>query len=224
MKKMKKDEKNTQDNNTNKNQVIKSHNFDKEKKQLENFSKTIHTNIELKKVDTNGGLFGLFEHKVTGEEVNILTRQIQDYLISMNNIDIQIIKEFDQVHKIFEVLDKDYIQGILISTRASEEASRQAKEAALEAKKNTKDIKKAMEVQKITINSLNDFKNNIEKYENLENIDEIWSDIQTIKNDKINHDEKLNKLFKQVKIAYILAGSSIIISIIIFVLSILGII
>ena len=34
-------------------------------------------------VPTSGGLFGLGEHKVTGNELNNIVSQIQDYLITL---------------------------------------------------------------------------------------------------------------------------------------------
>ena len=53
--------------------VLEKHNFDESKNELKKFSDNAHVNPTLAKVDTESGLFGLFQHKVTGNELNELT-------------------------------------------------------------------------------------------------------------------------------------------------------
>lgn len=151
--------------------VIKKHNFDAAKNNIRQFSLTKPDQLALKKVDVDGGLFNWFDHKVTGAELNSLTNQIQDYLIKFNNLNSKFIKEFGEVYNALEALDKEYIQGILISVKAAEQASMEAKEAQ-------KDINRTIEVQKQTLKVLENFKNKLDKLMHLENVDEVWNDTQ----------------------------------------------
>lgn len=237
--------------------TIQTHDFNNAKKQLKEFSEKIPSTVDLQTVTTNGGLFNWFDHNVTGNELNNLTTQIQNHLIAINNLHIKSIKEFGQVYKALEALDKDYIQAIILSIKAAEKASNQAKESAFKAEKNSLDIAKTIKVQTQMINVLKQFKEQIDKYEQLKNIDEIWSDCQTFKKDirsinirienqkeeiesetkvqmnyirnlldedKMNYEVRSKILFKKLKIAYILAGSSVGVTLINFVLHILEII
>jgi hypothetical protein len=151
--------------------VIQTHNFEKAKNQLKQFSMTKPDELALKKVDVDGGLFNWFDHKVTGQELNALTNQVQDYLIKFNTLNTKFIKEFGEVYNALEALDKEYIQAILISIKAAEKASKEAKDAQ-------KDINKTIEMQKQTILVLKNFKEKLDKYEHLENVDEVWKDTQ----------------------------------------------
>ncbi|KQL33368.1 hypothetical protein [Psychrobacillus sp. FJAT-21963] len=151
--------------------VIQTHNFQKAKNQLKQFSMTKAEELALKKVDVDGGLFNWFDHKVTGQELNVLTNQVQDYLIKFNTLNTKFIKEFGEVYNALEALDKEYIQAILISIKAAEKASKEAKDAQ-------KDINKTIEMQKQTILVLKNFKDKLDKYEHLENVDEVWKDTQ----------------------------------------------
>jgi len=173
---------------------IQSHEFDEAKKQLKLFAEGVESSVDLQLVATQGGLFKLFEHHVKGEELNKLTNQIKDHLISLNDLQKKAIQEFTQVYQALEALDNDYIQHILISIKAAEEASRQAQESAEKAKKNSLDIKKTIEIQQETIDVLTKFKNQIDKHKHLINIDTIWNDSQKLKKDveSIN-----NKIVKQ---------------------------
>jgi hypothetical protein len=229
--------------------AIQTHDFNHAKKQLKEFSEKIPSSVKLQTVATSGGLFKLFDHTVTGNELNTLTTQIQKHLIAINNLHVKSIKEFGQVYKALEALDKDYIQAIILSIKAAEKASSQAKESALKAEKNSLDISKTIEVQTQTINVLQQFKEQIDQLEQLNNIDEIWSDCQTFKKDissmsvrienqkeeinsnirnlldevKMNYEDRSKILFKKLKIAYIVAGCSVGVTLIDFALHISGI-
>lgn len=247
--------------------IIKTHDFEASKNQLKVFSEETPTDIELNKVEISGGFLGLGDHKVTGYELNSLTTQIQKNLIDFNSLHTKFIKEFGQVYNALEALDKDYIQAILISIKASEKANSEVKVAQ-------GDIAKTIELQKKTINVLKQFKEKIESYEHLGDVDKLWDaslkireEISSINKDIKNinelakgqiqafemdiitskdiikvHEEQIDGLknslqemqkqnnersqtfSKNLKIAYTLAGSSIGIAIIEFVLLMLRII
>lgn len=162
--------------------VIKCHDFENAKKSIKDFSEDTNAAVELKKVNEKKGLgewlgdafrsdgMGL-THKVTGKELNELTIQIQSHLHSVNNTQIKIIKEFGQVYTALEALDKDYIQAILISIKATEKTSKRI-EATQEQ------IKKIVEDQKKTLEVLKKFKQKLEHYAHLGDIDKIWNDFQ----------------------------------------------
>lgn len=103
--------------------VIKTHDFEQAKRGLKEFSQKEADELELDTVKTDGGFLGLGNHKVTGYELNDRLSTIQQHLIDLNTTDNKIIKEFGQVYNALEALDKDYIQGILISIKATEKTS-----------------------------------------------------------------------------------------------------
>ena len=111
--------------------------FEKQKKELKDFAEQPDTSTELDKFSTSGkfsdflsgGLLGLIDHKVTGEEMNKLVTELQTCFAEINERDRKVIKEFGQVYETFEALDKGYIQGILIGVKSAEEASKEAKAA-----------------------------------------------------------------------------------------------
>lgn len=162
--------------------VIQYHDFENAKKELKKFSEQTTTDLDLKRVDDAKGvgeflgdwLFGRgvgLNHKVTGEELNDLTSQIQSHLHSVNNTQIKLIKEFGQVYSALEALDKDYIQAILISVKATEETSKSIQETQGQ-------IKKIVENQRKTLEELKKFKQKLDGYDHLGDIDKIWSDYQ----------------------------------------------
>lgn len=161
--------------------IIKPQRFDEAKNKLRVLSKEIPQNTELSTVETKDSLFGFFQHKVTGEELNELTYQMQNYLISLNNQNIKTIDGFNEVYKALESLDKEYITAIVGSIKAAEKASEQAKKAASDAKRNTIDIQNTIKTQEKTINILKVFKDQLNKYKNLENVDEMYKDIDYLK-------------------------------------------
>lgn len=98
--------------------VIKSHNFELAKNRLGTFSNKDNSELAIDRVKTDGGLFGLGNHKVTGEEFNYRIETIQKYLIDIYSINNENNKEFREVYKAFEALDKDYIACINASFEA----------------------------------------------------------------------------------------------------------
>ena len=162
--------------------VIQYHDFENAKKELKKFSEHTTTDLDLKRVDDSKGVgeflgdwfFGRgigLDHKVTGEELNDLTSQIQTHLHSINNTQIKLIKEFGQVYSALEALDKDYIQAILVSIKATEETSQSIQEIQGQIKKN-------VENQRKTLEELKKFKQKLDSYAHLGDIDKIWDDCQ----------------------------------------------
>lgn len=159
---------------------IQKTDFEKQKKELKAFAEQPATITELDKFSTDGqwsdfwsgGLTGVLSgHKVTGEEMNSLVTKLQSCFVEINERDRKVIKEFGQVYETFEALDKGYIQGILIGVKSAEKASQEAKDAQ-------KDIDDTIKALQITIDKLKEFKDEINRYAHLKDIDGIWNDIR----------------------------------------------
>ena len=150
---------------------IKEHDFQEAKNALKRYTEQAKEEVELSRVPTDGGLFNLGDHKVTGSELNRITSQIQDYLINFNHLSQGLVDEFGQVYKAFEYLDKDYISGIIASIKAAEKVS-------IEEQKDRKDIKALVEQHKQSIAVLKKFKADIEKLKHLTDIDKAWELIE----------------------------------------------
>lgn len=183
--------------------------FEEAKNKLKAILARTKTNPELSKVNTSGGLFNLFPHNVTGEELNELTTQIQGYLIGLNSFDIDIVDQIGELYQTIDALDKDYIRKIVISLECAEKASQEAKEAEIDAQKALKETNRTVNnlaatqksLQKAqsdlrnaneridatvtqlgkTILVLSKFKSEIDKIQHLEDLDNLWSDYQSSK-------------------------------------------
>lgn len=151
--------------------IIKTHDFEVAKKGLKEYSIKKAEELELNTVKSDGGFFGLGDHKVTGDELNNRLVTIQQYLIDFNNTNNRTIKEFGQVYSALEALDKDYIQAILISIKATEKTSK-----GIQVTQNQ--IKKIVDDQKKTLEVLKKFKQKLDSYAHLGDIDKIWNDYQ----------------------------------------------
>lgn len=151
--------------------VIQTHSFELAKRGLKEFSQKAAEEIKIDSVDICGGFLGLGDHKVTGYEFNKRLGVIQQHLIDLNTTNNRTIKEFGQVYSALEALDKDYIQAILVSIKATEKTS--------ERIKATQDqIKVIVEDQKKTLEVLKKFKKKLDGYAHLGDIDRLWGDCQ----------------------------------------------
>ncbi len=99
---------------------IKRHNFDLAKNRLKEFSETTEAELGIDKVRTDGGLFGLGDHKVTGYELNDRLETIQENFISVNRTNNKVIKEFREVYNALDVFDKEYITYIVANVKTIE--------------------------------------------------------------------------------------------------------
>lgn len=171
---------NSKDNTTS--LVIKEHNFQAAKNSLKRYTEKAKKDVELKRVPTDGGLFNLGSHKVTGEELNDRMSQVQTYLINLNDLSQGLIDEFGEVYKAFESLDKDYISGIVASIKAAEEVSKQEQ-------KDRKDIKELVAQHELSVAVLKKFKADIDQLKHLTDIDKAW--------DLIEKQARLSKEFSE---------------------------
>lgn len=177
--------------------AIKRHSFDLAKNRLKEFSEKTEAELEIDKVQTDGGFLGLGDHKVTGYELNRRLETIQRNFIAVNTTNNKVIREFGEVYNVLNVLDKDYITSIVANVKAIEKtsndvrvqqetlkqhneklANQQSKLDAhqTEIEKNVANISKIVAALKV-------FKEKIEDYKHLTDIDKIWNDCKTIQNE-----------------------------------------
>lgn len=149
--------------------VIQTHDFEQAKNQIKEFANNTPEMREFEKFRESEGLFNRFNHKVTGNELNNFVATVQKYLIGFNNRNKDFIGVFGQVYNAFEYLDKEYIQGILISVKSAEKASEEAKDAQY-------DIKRTIDALQITITALKTFKEEVKAYKHLDDIDVMWKE------------------------------------------------
>lgn len=147
---------------------IQKHDFENAKKQIKKFSKEAAKNFDVRPVEEQGLVFA---HKVTGEELNDRMLALKKHLQNINDTQIKLTKEFGQVYNALEALDKDYIQAILISVKATEKTSEGVKDAQEHIKKLVDDDKRTLEI-------LKKFKQKLDSYAHLGDVDKIWSDCQ----------------------------------------------
>ena len=171
--------------------AIKQHSFEIAKNRLKEFSEKTETKLELKSVDTDG-FFPFSDHRVTGQELNTRLANIQDHFATINDTSNKIIKEFREVYNALDVLDKDYITSIIANVKAIEKTSNDVRiqqnilkqhNEKLENQQNKLDmhqveINKSVESISKIVSALKIFKDKLEEYRHLNDIDQIWRDIE----------------------------------------------
>lgn len=154
--------------------------FNEKKSELKEFSENLPKEAELPIVPNLGGLFGWFDYTVTGSDLNSLTESIQGKMIEQNKVLVRTIQEFNTIYDTFSALDKEYIQGILVSLKAAEEANTKALKGIEGVQVNQNEIKQIINQQKQVIQVLKKFKERIEKIEHLAEVDKIFDVVSTM--------------------------------------------
>ena len=192
--------------------VIEKTNFDQQKEKIKDCAEQKSLSPEFERYQTNDGLFGWFDHNITGREMNEFVEILQKYISGNNEYIKKIIKEFGQVYETFDVLDKEYIHGILTNIKATEKAGKDNTEtirALQSAVKKLKEIKEENKQYHQYIDSISD---------DIEKLNEFSQALGEYDN-KVSELETHNKaLTKMLYIAYAIAGSSFIAAIISIVL------
>ncbi|WP_445002701.1 hypothetical protein [Exiguobacterium alkaliphilum] len=176
---------------------IKRHNFELAKNRLKEFAEKTEAELEIDKVRTEGGFFGLGDHKVTGSELNRRLETIQQHFIAVNKINNKTIKEFREVYNVFDALDKEYITSIVTNVKAVEKTSNDVRTQQKTLKRHNEKLanqqskldahqveieKNVANISKI-VTALKVFKDKLEGYKHLTDIDKIWTDCRDIQNE-----------------------------------------
>lgn len=135
---------------------ISNHDFNAAKEQLKKFAEQDVKELKFDKVRTHEDIFGLewAEHGVTGKELNSLIEKLQKYFSNVYDRDQNLIKEFGEVYKALEALDKDYIQAILTSVSAIKKTN---EKLSIDKER----INQTIEKQKATLIALKQFKEKV---------------------------------------------------------------
>ena len=163
--------------------IVKRHNFDSALRKIQNFSDEVPYIPELKKFDTDGGLFGLGNHHITGYEMNNYVEKVQDIFRTHNDIIIRTIQEFRDIYSTFDYLDKEYLSGIVQTAVAAAKASEGAKTASNQAKIASDQAKAAAEKA---------LKNEEDLKKDVDNLRKLVEKIRSIKEDLISRIESTN--------------------------------
>ena len=188
----------------------KRHNFDAKKNSLKKFGETQTQIIEIDDVETEGGLFGLFEHKVTGEELNQRMYTIQTYMVKFNGEMNRVIREFKEVYEAIDILDHDYICDIVANLKSIEKTSNDVRIHQDKLKEHTNKlslqqskldaecvgIKKMEEEQKVILRVLQKFQERLKSLEHLMDIDSIWHDCKMMR-DNVRDLSKQTEVLEQ---------------------------
>ncbi|KON83366.1 hypothetical protein AF331_17890 [Rossellomorea marisflavi] len=165
--------------------------FNRKKNELKAFSRKLPKEAELPSVPVTGGLFGWFNYDVTGSDLNRLTESIQDKMIEQNKVLVRTIQEFNTIYDTFSALDKEYIQGILVSLKAAEEANAKALKGIEGVEVNQNDIKQMINQQKKVIQVLQSFKEKMERIEHLTDVDAIFNIYSTMQENVTSIEAKI---------------------------------
>lgn len=209
--------------------VIELHRFDEAKGKINEFSTTSAIDIDIKPLgETTIG----FSNHVTCKEFNDYNKdEIIPTLKEMNEIDLNCIQEFKNVYDALESLDKDYIQGILVSLAENVANNKKIKKAQDE-------INGTIDTLGITVGELEKVRKKVDEAKHFNDIDTMWDDIKTLKQKDTQEadssvsnsdDKRINEIGnssinKKIKIAYAIAGSSLLLTVVQMVLHIFKVI
>lgn len=173
------------------------HKFDLAKQNLKEFATNRIRDFKLEKVEEDGGFLWLGNHSVTGTEFNLRISKIQDMFISVNSMLIELRKEFGVVYTALNSLDEDIITALRVQLNQIEKAYRSIEVTNNKLILANEDIKSIIEKQRKTVEVLAKFKQRLDEYEHLSDVDNIWRDMNVLKNNVTkleNMNAKLNTL------------------------------
>lgn len=173
--------------------------FNQKKNELKAFSENLPKEAGLPSVPTSR-LFGLFSYDVKGSDLNRLTESIQNRMIEQNKVLVRTIQEFNTIYDTFSALDKEYIQGIIISLKAAEEANAKALKGIEGVQENQNEIKQIINQQKQVIQVLKNFKEKIERIEHLADVDQIFSGFAIMKSNVNTIETKVETQINEIKV------------------------
>lgn len=132
---------------------VKKQNFERAKNAIKNFSNNLPKTPQLNKFEENT-LWGALSKNVTGKEMNQFVDIVAQQFIESNKTSVKIIKEFNDIYNVFEVLDKEYIEYFQTSIDNLIKVSDDAQKAGNDALSAQKEIDRTIQVLKITIEKL----------------------------------------------------------------------
>ena len=121
---------------------------------------------------------------------------------------IKIVKEFREVYNALNVLDRDYIASIIANVKAIEKTSNdvrihqnvldqhheELKNQHNKLKAHQAEIDNSLETTEAIIKVLKKFKQELESYKHLTDVDNIWNDCKRIQNEVRVVSDSITKL------------------------------
>lgn len=138
---------------------IKKKNFEDSISNINYISKQHQGVQELQKFKEKGLIFN---HRITGNEMNEFVIQLQKIFIEINRESNQFYQQFIEVYKAFDSLNKDYIQAIVTSYNQAVDATKKAEVAQ-------RDVEKTIDLLKESVKKILAFNSTVStKLEELE--------------------------------------------------------
>ncbi|MCI5776146.1 MAG: hypothetical protein MR215_00705 [Bacteroidales bacterium] len=135
-----------------------SQRFERAKNELARLASQPPVDVRLSGVRESGGPFGWFEHKVTGEELNDVIRNLQS-AFNDANVNIQNLYEASCLtFHIADALENDYMAKFQVSLNEALESGRKAQATAEALKKQQQVLAASVEALKRTSAKVNSMK------------------------------------------------------------------
>jgi hypothetical protein len=187
--------------------------FYRKMKELRAFSSQISNKVDLPTVSAKGGLFGLFDYSVKGNDFNSLSEAIETLIIQQNTVLKKLYNEPYEIYRIFNALDNGYIrefqkniagikrtnERINESLIELEQYSQKLEKQHLELDATQKKTKELLDGQRQIIGVLKNFKNKLENQKHLSEIDIMYASQAEIKNEQSDLSYRLNNQQTELK-------------------------
>lgn len=176
--------------------IVRPDSYTEKMKQLQQTLENMSGELSLIKFETEGKIFSFNDHNVTGTELNKFVDKLQEHLITIRGENKKFLQEIIQAYIWMTSLHKESLEGIKTSVKAAETASQQAKkasqqagevshqaiwasqqakEASRQALQAQDDVSKTLELLGKSVQHLKEFKERLDHFQHLNDVDEIWS-------------------------------------------------
>ena len=155
--------------------------FEVQKRNLKSLTSEINNEVQLPNVNSKDFIFN---HKVTGDEMNNFTVAIQHILTELGNTDIKVVKQFEAVYNTLDTLDREYLNSIVGNIKTVEALSNDIK------KKTDLNTESIFEIFKGLVEERNARESSENKYDEL--IDKIHRE-DKVRDKKLKEREKKDK-------------------------------
>lgn len=125
--------------------MLQRANFDKALQKLKDFSDQMPEHKSFSEIPVDGTFWGFTDHQVTGKEMNIFMGELNDRLVGINKSFHGVIKEFREVYDVFDMMDREYVAGILRTFKEVDQVSKEAKTLSEENTNTINRLKKMAE-------------------------------------------------------------------------------
>ena len=136
------------------NEIVKRQNFETAIRDIKILSSNTPAVLQLPRIEEDGGMFGWFEHNVTGKELNDYSLVVKQTFINQYNSVKKLYEVAERIWVALDALDEGHLKGIYTSIEIGNEAIKRIE--------NTQgDLQKAFTILKGTVEKLKQFKGDI---------------------------------------------------------------